>query len=224
MQVVEGAVIACAGLGSRLGMGLPKCLIEVDGQTILSRLIESLQSHVNRIHVVIGYREELVADYCARHHRDVVLVRNPRFRDTNTAHSISLGSLGFNSKVLYMDGDLIISRKSLADFIRMAAEYTALIGVTQAKSENAVLAAISTNASNNLAITAFGRSLDSEYEWANIFSGPPVQMDNAKGFVYEALEPLLPLPACLLELHEVDTPGDLLAAKEFMSIHKDELS
>mgnify|MGYP003131060655 FL=1 len=63
MQVVEGAVIACAGLGSRLGLGLPKCLIEVDGKTILTRLIESLRPHVSRIHVVIGYREELVADY-----------------------------------------------------------------------------------------------------------------------------------------------------------------
>lgn len=224
MQAVEGAVIACAGLGSRLGMGLPKCLIEVDGQTILSRLIELLQPHVPRIHVVIGYREEMVADYCARHHRDVVLVRNPRFRETNTAYSISLGSVGFHTKVLYMDGDLIIGRKSLADFIRMAADHPALIGVTKAKSENAVLAAISSNAGNDLAITAFGRSLDSEYEWANIFSGPPVQMNDAKGFVYEALEPLLPLPACVLELHEVDTPGDLLAAKAFMVMHKDGLS
>jgi len=224
MQAIEGAVIACAGLGSRLGLGLPKCLIEVEGQTILSRLIESLEPYVPRIHIVIGYREEMIADYCARHHRDVVLVRNPRFRETNTAYSISLGSLGFRSKVLFMDGDLIIGRESLADFIRMAARYPTLIGVTQAKSENAVLAAISKKEGSDLAITAFSKGLDSCYEWANIFSGAPVQMDDAKGFVYEVLEQILPLPACLLELYEVDTPRDLLVAKAFMSMRMDSLS
>lgn len=217
MQAVEGAVIACAGLGSRLGMGLPKCLIEVNGKAILSRLIESLEPHVPRIHVVIGYREELVAEYCARHHRDVVLVRNPRFRDTNTAYSIVMGSIGFCSKVLYLDGDLIIERESLAEFLRAAADVRALIGVTAAKSENAVLAAVSDLSLEEMRVTAFGRELQSGYEWANVFSGPPVRIEDAGGFVYQALEPLLPLPARLLELHEVDTPGDLLAVEAFMS-------
>ncbi|WP_313319780.1 NTP transferase domain-containing protein [Stenotrophomonas sp.] len=197
-------------------MGLPKCLIEVEGKTILSRLIESLEPHVPRIHVVIGYREELVAEYCARHHREVVLVRNPRFRDTNTAYSISLGSIGFHSKVLYLDGDLIIEKESLAEFLRAAAGVRALIGVTPAKSENAVLASISGQSPEDIAINAFGRELQSRYEWANVFSGPPVRLEDAGGFVYQALEPLLPLPARLLELHEVDTPGDLSAAEAFM--------
>ncbi|TDB28931.1 sugar nucleotidyltransferase [Stenotrophomonas sp. ATCM1_4] len=217
MQAVEGAVIACAGLGSRLGMGLPKCLIEVDGRTILSRLIEALESRVSRIHVVIGYREEMVAEYCARHHRDVILIRNPRFRETNTAYSISLGSAGFLSKVLYLDGDLIIDELSLAGFVEKAASVRTLVGVTQAKSENAVFAEISSRMQGEMEISAFGRGLDSSYEWANVFSGPPLRLEEASGYVYQALESQLPLPAWLLDLHEVDTPGDLLAAEEFMS-------
>ncbi|POB05152.1 NTP transferase domain-containing protein [Halopseudomonas oceani] len=216
MQAVEGAVIACAGLGSRLGLGLPKCLIEVDGKTILTRLIESLRPQVSRIHVVIGYREELVADYCARYHRDVVLVRNPQYRETNTAHSIAIGSLGFHSKVLYLDGDLIIDDGSLVSFIRAANEHCSLVGVTRAKSENAVLVEVGQSAGDALEVTHFGRDLDSEYEWANIFAGPPVRLEQAEGFVYQALEPSLPLPAKLLDLHEVDTPADLAAANAFL--------
>lgn len=222
MQIVEGAVIACAGLGSRLGMGLPKCLIEIDGKPIISRLIESLQPYMERIHLVIGYREEMVADYCARHHRNVVLVRNPKFRDTNTAYSISLGSIGFHSKVLYLDGDLIISKQSIAAFIERANQTPVLIGVTKAKSENAVLANISTLGNDQMTITEFGRDLKSEYEWANIFSGAPEHLtksNTTNGFVYQSLEPLLPLPACLLDLHEIDTPSDLQAAKQFMELH-----
>ncbi|MEQ5837400.1 NTP transferase domain-containing protein [Marinobacter sp. NFXS9] len=216
MQSVEGAVIACAGLGSRLGMGLPKCLIEVDGKTILSRLIETLRPLVPRIHVVIGYREELVAEYCARYHRDVVLVRNPQFRETNTAFSILLGSLGFSSKVLYLDGDLIVEKESIAHFVRMAGKFPYLIGVTEAKSENAVLALIEGQGKKNVKVSAFGRNLDSRYEWANVFVGPPACLADASNYVFEVLEPSLPLPACFLQLHEVDTPSDLRAAELFL--------
>ena len=89
MQDVKSAVIAAAGLGSRIGMGVPKCMIEKEGITILTRLITTLRPHIPFIHLVIGYREEMVINYCSIHHRDVVLVRNPDYRTTNTAYSLS---------------------------------------------------------------------------------------------------------------------------------------
>ena len=46
MQTIGSAVIAAAGLGSRIGMGMPKCMIEIDGVTILSRLLTALRPHV----------------------------------------------------------------------------------------------------------------------------------------------------------------------------------
>lgn len=217
MQPIEGAVIACAGLGSRLGMGMPKCLIEIEGKTILSRLIEALSPYVSRIHVVIGYREELVAEHCARHHRNVVLIRNPKFRETNTAFSILQGSISFYSKVLYMDGDLIINHESLSQFIRQAEKSDYLIGVTEAKSENAVLAQIEYSEKSEMKISAFGRDLDSPYEWANIFVGNPKCLERATNYVFEALAENLPLPAQMLELYEVDTPSDLRAAELFVA-------
>lgn len=217
MQPIEGAVIACAGLGSRLGMGMPKCLIEIEGKAILSRLIEALSPYVSRIHVVIGYREELVAEHCARHHRNVVLIRNPKFRETNTAFSILQGSISFYSKVLYMDGDLIVNHESLSQFIRQAEKSNYLIGVTEAKSENAVLAKIEYSEKAEMKISAFGRDLDSQYEWANVFVGNPKCLESANNYVYEALEKNLPLPAQLLELYEVDTPSDLRAAELFVA-------
>ena len=36
MQPVDFAVIAAAGLGSRLGYGIPKCMLEIGGSTLLS--------------------------------------------------------------------------------------------------------------------------------------------------------------------------------------------
>jgi hypothetical protein len=162
-----------------------------------------------------GSKEEMVADYCASNHRNVILVRNPKFRETNTAYSISIGSIGFHSKVLYLDGDLIISPSSLKNFVERANSTDILVGVTEAKSENAVLARIR-DQDANLIIDGFARDIESSYEWANIFAGPPLEKDYVSGYVYQSLERFLPLPACILELHEIDTPSDFQGAKLFM--------
>ena len=138
MQSVEYVVIAAAGLGSRLGHGLPKCMLEIEGSTILDRLLETLRPLVRNIHVVIGYREELVIDLCARKHRDVVLVRNPEFRTTNTGQSMALGARGCSGKTIFLDGDLLIAPESMQRFVTYASRHDLLIGIAPTRSENAV--------------------------------------------------------------------------------------
>ena len=212
MHSVEGAVIACAGLGSRLGMGLPKCMIEIGGRTILSRLVDSLRPRVPRIHVVVGYREELIIDYCARHHRDVVIVRNTDFRETNTAHSLTLGSVGFSRKVLYLDGDLIIDDGSLGAFVNRAADVDILVRTTRAKSSQAVFVTTRDTKDGHREVTGFHRDPATAHEWANLFAGPPSLLRHGSRYVYECIEPMLPAPSHDVELFEVDTPEDLAEA------------
>lgn len=213
MQTIEGAVIACAGLGSRLGMGLPKCMIEIDGQTILSRLIRGLRPIVPQIHVVVGYREEIVSEYCSRYYRDVILVRNPNYRTTNTAHSLRLGCLGFKRKMLCLDGDLLINGRSLEEFANYAISVPLLIGVTAAKSSQAVFVATREGSgAGTLQVTGFDRDVRTQYEWANVFAGPPSVLESASGYVFEALAPHLPAAAHQLRLFEVDTASDLAHA------------
>ncbi len=173
MQPIEGAVIAAAGLGSRLGLGLPKCMLEIEGRTILSRLIAQLERHVQRVHVVVGYREDLVIDHCSRHHRQVILVRNPNFRTTNTARSMALGALGFSGKTLFLDGDLLISTGSLDSFMHEAANADILVGLTRQKSENGVRKDLESGAPDCATVHEFSRSQSHSLEWANIFSGSP---------------------------------------------------
>jgi choline kinase len=93
-------------------------MLEIDGRTILSGLVETLEGLVPRIHVVVGYREELIVEHCARYHRSVVIVRNPEFRTTNTARSVALGARGILRKALFLDGDLVISPESLRGFVQ----------------------------------------------------------------------------------------------------------
>ena len=195
-------------------MGLPKCMIDIDGQTILSRLIHLLRPHVPRIHVVIGYREEIIAEYCARHFRDVVLVRNPDFRTTNTSHSLRLGSIGLHDKILYLDGDLLIDEESMSGFISRATQVPILVGITHAKSSQAVFAITHETSEGLLEIVSFDRDRPSPFEWGNVFVGPPAILKPGTGYVFESLADHLPIPAHELQLFEVDTTADLQRAQE----------
>lgn len=196
-------------------MGMPKCMIEIESQTLLSRLIARLEPHVAAIHVVVGYREEMVMEYCARHHRDVVIVRNPDYRTTNTAHSLSLGARHLHGKVLYLDGDLLLCPQSLAAFFEAARSREILVGLTDAKSENAVFVT-GENDGSSFRIDGFTRDVPHPYEWANVVAGPSDLMHGAAGYVYERLAEHLPLKGHVLDLSEVDTPADLDAAKAFV--------
>lgn len=209
MQNVRSAVIAAAGMGSRIGLGIPKCMINIHGKTILTRLIETLQQHVSQIYVVIGYREDMVIEYCAKHHRDVVIVRNPDYRTTNTAFSFAKGAQTLDGKVLFLDGDLVIEPESLAQFISTANQQDILVGITESKSENAVYAHGTMHPDQLFDLTHFSREEKGHYEWANIVSGPAQLLKDANSYVYERLEEHLPLKGHLISLSEVDTAADL---------------
>ncbi len=216
MQDITGVVIACAGMGTRVGLGMPKCMIEIDGQTILTRLVNMLKPHIRTIHLVVGYREDMVINYCAQHHRDVVLVRNPEFRDTRASFSLSKGARHLKGKILFMDGDLLVEPQSMTNFLAAAQSRDLLIGLTEAKSENAVYAQ-GQESGNEIVIEGFSRESSSDLEWANVFVGPHDMLDGAPGFVFERLAEHLPLYGKLLNLAEIDTADDLVAARQFFN-------
>ncbi|MCU8014165.1 NTP transferase domain-containing protein [Shewanella sp. SM74] len=56
MQLIENVVIAAAGMGARIGLGIPKCMIDIEGTNLLSRLINLLDGYCKNIVVVVGYR------------------------------------------------------------------------------------------------------------------------------------------------------------------------
>jgi choline kinase len=191
-------------------------MIEVGGVPVLDRLLGILKPLIPDIRIVVGYREEMIIDHCSKYHRSIVIARNPDYRATNAAQSLSIGAPGISGKTLFIDGDMILSPSSLHRFLDQAVRHDHLVGVTQAKSENAVFAQIATSAAG-AAVSGFSRSVRTNAEWANLVTGPSTLMDGAVGFIFERLESLLPLPCAHVELAEIDTPGDLEAAHRFIS-------
>lgn len=217
MQPVESAVIAAAGLGSRLGHGLPKCMLELGGQTLLTRIIKTLQESIRRVHVVVGYREDLVINLCANLHRDIVIVRNPDFRTTNTIQSMAIGARGCTGKTLFMDADLVIRPSSLRAFLDEATSLPVLAAIARSQSENPVNVELVGDELRQgaKAIARFTREPGHDFEWANVVAGPARMLDGATGYVYETLASLTPLASRELDLREIDTTADLELARQF---------
>jgi choline kinase len=219
MSHVDQLVIACAGVGSRLGLGLPKALIDLDGQTLIRRLLKATAA-VQTVRVVVGFQEEDVMAEVFRTRPDAVIVRNPAFLTTSTLTSFARGAEGLRGKTLFMDGDLVITPQAFEDFRAAAALHPSLYGHCEARSEDPVYAHLDASGQQLL---RFSRTEAGPREWASVFCCEPQTSfharplaDQRSGSVFEWLQASLPLPATPIEVAEVDTPADLQKVREHL--------
>ena len=203
-------MICAAGTGSRLGVGVPKCLVSIDGRSIIDRQLDLLDD-VPDLRVAVGYREELVVRHVAARRPDAIFVRNDDYGSTTTLHSLRRAVAHLDRPCLALDGDLLIEPASFRQFVAACAEGAPLIGITPASTDDAVFV---TAADDGRSVTAFHRQPAAPFEW----SGPAFlgreHLATSEGYVYEALEAHLPLRACPVVTAEVDTPDDLDRARE----------
>ncbi len=100
-----GAVLLAAGQGSRMG-GVPKCLLTVDGVTLLERHLAAMAgAGIDRVVVVSGHYHQAVEPVAGRF--PVTLVRNPD-PDAGQPSSVKLG-------VGALGGDVDVVLVALAD-------------------------------------------------------------------------------------------------------------
>lgn len=97
------AILMAAGVGSRISRNIdrPKCLLEIEGKSILRRTVEMLQKNGIEVASVVGYIHERVEAEVAG--SGVQIYYNPFFRVTN-----SLGSLWFARDFIPDTEDLLL--------------------------------------------------------------------------------------------------------------------
>jgi choline kinase len=103
------AIILAAGIGKRLeGLndGLPKCLLEINGKTILARQLEALKGM--EVIMVVGYK----ADMIRKAYPKLKYVTNPDYATTNTIHSLGLALNGKDTFVL--NGDVVFDGRIIS--------------------------------------------------------------------------------------------------------------
>ena len=148
--VTPHAVIFVAGTGTRLLLPVtadrPKCLVEVGGETILSRILRQLAAAgMQDVCLATGHCEPMLRDWVTQRQPrvDVSFVSNPAYATTNNAYSLWMTrkSVGDRS-LLLCDGDVLLEDGVLERLIRHPSENALLIEPRDDMGEEEMKAAV----------------------------------------------------------------------------------
>jgi L-glutamine-phosphate cytidylyltransferase len=114
-------LLLAAGMGKRLGQahgGLPKCLLDIGGETLIGRLLRQIRTHdaAADIWVVLGYRSDDVAPAVA----GCRIVLNPFFDITGINASLWFARAAFDAPLLFIHGDIVLSDELARDLLGAA--------------------------------------------------------------------------------------------------------
>lgn len=220
MPCVKRVVIAAAGVGSRLGQGMPKCLVRVNGRPIFEYQLELFRD-VGEIRMVVGFQAEAVMEAVRRVRPDVIFVQNPDFGTTSTLQSLYLGSRGIRGKCLFLDGDMILSRRTLLRIEEQCAADKEFIGISDDISQEPVYA-VTEQKDGQLFVTGFSRAGEQPWEWANTAYVDTSRLADENTHFFVRLQKYLPFQAVKTDRLEVDTKEDLAYAESFLKKHAEE--
>ena len=119
------AIILAAGRGNRLADfnpdGRPKCLLEFEGKSLLSRQLDCLfRQGIKHVTLVVGYEADMILEHVATldSRPEVAYVYNPAYSNGSvlsllTAQKVLMG----NEPVLVLDADVLFHPKIMQQLI-----------------------------------------------------------------------------------------------------------
>ena len=125
-------IILAAGRGQRLSRDVdlemigPKCLLTINGYTLLERMVSDLMSsNVDTINIVVGYKAEAVQEVCTtlskKYGASFNLVNNNDYLSTNTAYSLNIGLDNIdNEDVVIFNGDTLYDYNILNNLLKIS--------------------------------------------------------------------------------------------------------
>jgi len=120
------AIILAAGAGRRLGLDMPKSLIEIAGKSILHRQIEAFRADgVDDFVIVVGHQHDRLIDHLGGQAGRFSFILNERYADTNTIYSLYLARGHITGAFYYANADVLFDRR-LVERLRDRAPATGL--------------------------------------------------------------------------------------------------
>ena len=116
---IETAIILAAGLGVRLNPltnTMPKCLVEINGVSILENALANLERNgIRETVVVVGYlKNEIRGRFGFRFgEMRITYIENKVYDKTNNMYSLWLAREYLQNGVIWMDGDIFFEEKVL---------------------------------------------------------------------------------------------------------------
>ena len=202
-------VISCAGIGSRMGLGQTKALLDIGESSMIGYQLKQFTT-MEDIRVVVGFQYRELIQEVVSIRGDVVFAHNHDYFHTKTGASLYLGAKFANRIVLAWDGDLIVKPSDLQNCLLTNKEF---IGCSPNITDDAYFVQLD----DNLNVTGFTKEIG-QYEWSGPAQIARDKIFYTEGHVFEMLEHHLPVKANVIEAQDVDTYDDYLKAKKKISL------
>ena len=201
----KSVVISCAGIGSRLGLGLTKALVQINESSLISWQLK-LFKEVEDLRIVIGFQGGEIINEVRKYRDDVIFCYNHRYFETKTGASYYLGARHANLETIEWDGDLLVHPDDVKMLLQTPGEY---ICYSDKTSEDTVF--VHTNENGD--VLNFSRE-SGDYEW----TGPACMNKKHLMFssqnVFNMFEPLCPMRGIKVRAYDIDTYNDYLRVSE----------
>jgi choline kinase len=167
-------IILAAGEGTRLRpytLDRPKCLVEVDGRSLLDRHIDVLRSkNMAPIILVGGYLSTML------NRPGVILRLNPRYAETNMVWTLFCTEEDLSGGAIVAYGDIVYSRRILEALLASAADIAVAIDLDwesywRARNENPLLDAETLKLASDGRILELGKKPQSMAEIEGQYMG-----------------------------------------------------
>jgi len=201
----KSVVISCAGIGSRLGLGLTKALVQINGGSLISWQLK-LFKDVEDLRLVIGFQGGEIIDEVRKFRDDVIFCYNHRYFETKTGASYYLGARHANQETLEWDGDLLVHPDDVNTILNTPGEFICYGDIT---SEDNVCVRVDENGD----VTAFSRE-GGDYEWTGPASMEKKHLIYCTQNVFNMFEPLCPMRGIKVRAYDIDTYNDYIRVSE----------
>ncbi len=198
-------VICCAGMGTRLGIGTTKALIDICGKPLIIRLLEQLNDY-DDIRIVVGFQAEKLIQVVNGFRQDIMYVLNHDYETTGVADSLRKALVGARDYLISFDGDTLVDPRDMEGFL--ACE-NACLGISPVSSDAPVLADVDGGTVLHLSKSSGG------HQWPGIAKIKSSSFKGDSPHVYDVLNKLLPLPGYRMDTRAIDTPEDYDRAVEW---------
>lgn len=201
----KSVVISCAGIGSRLGLGLTKALVQINGNSLISWQLK-LFKDVKDLRLVIGFQANEIIDEVLKYRKDIIFCFNHRYFETKTGASYYLGARHANQESLEWDGDLLVHPDDVKRILNQPGEFLCYGDIT---SEDTVCVLVDTDGN----VQGFTRNTG-DFEWTGPACMNKKHLTYCSQNVFNMFEPLCPIRGIKVRAYDIDTYNDYVRVSE----------
>lgn len=201
----KSVVISCAGIGSRLGLGLTKALVQINGSSLISWQLQLFED-VEDLRIVIGFQGGEIIEEVRKYRQDVIFCYNHRYFETKTGASFYLGARHANNEIMEWDGDLLVHPEDVKMLLNTPGEFICYGDKT---SEETVF--VRTNDMGE--VLSFSRE-SGDYEWTGPACMAKRNLTYSSNNVFNMFEPLCPMRGIKVRAYDIDTYNDYIRVQE----------